>query len=252
MAGTVGLGSEARISSGRTGRLAADVDERTGATPPRTISVVLVEDDQPTREFLAASLAVGDGIELLAACASLAEARAALARAAPKVLITDLKLPDGSGIDLIHQTRRAHPNTEVMVISVLGDETTVMAAVQAGASGYILKDARSVDLIAAVRDLVEGRSPISASIARHIIRQVHRQSPAPADDPKPPLLTPREMDILWGIAKGFTYNDIADSLGISRATVPSYIKSIYRKLEVNSRSEAVFAAVEMKLIKLSE
>jgi DNA-binding NarL/FixJ family response regulator len=230
------------------------VDESIDATSPPAIAVVLVEDDRPTREFLAASLAVGDGIELLAACESLADARAALARAAPTVLITDLKLPDGNGIELIRETRGAHPGTEIMVISVLGDETTVMAAVQAGASGYILKDARSVDLIAAVRDLVEGRSPISASIARHIIRHVHGQPAgvAAADEPRGPVLTPREMDILWGIAKGFTYNAITDRLGISRQTVPSHIKSIYRKLEVNSRSEAVFAAVEMKLIKLSE
>ncbi|WP_029009679.1 response regulator transcription factor [Azospirillum halopraeferens] len=219
------------------------------------ITVILVEDDAPTRDFLAAALAGGEGIALLAAAGTLAEARAALERARPSVLVTDLKLPDGHGTDLIREVRRRHPETEIMVISVLGDEVTVMEAVRAGASGYILKDARPIDLITAVRDLMEGRSPISAAIARHIIRRVHAapaeaapEAPAAA----PPLLTSREMDILWGIAKGFTYNDLADRLGISRQTVPSHIKNIYRKLEVNSRSEAVFAAVEMKLIKLSE
>jgi DNA-binding NarL/FixJ family response regulator len=217
------------------------------------ISIVLVEDDPPTRDFLAASLSAGEGMALIAAVGTLEEARGVFAHLRPSVLITDLKLPDGHGTELIREVRRLSAETEIMVISVLGDERTVMDALRAGASGYILKDARPVNLIAAVRDLVEGRSPISAAIARHIIRQVHEE-PDPAAKPPDtkPLLTPREMDILWGIAKGFTYNDIADRLGMSRQTVPSHIKNIYRKLEVNSRSEAVFAAVEMKLIKLSE
>lgn len=226
----------------------ASDETRTG----RGISVVLVEDDPPTRDFLAASLAAGDDITLLAAAGTLAEARAALERARPAVLVTDLNLPDGWGGDLIRDVRRRWPDVEIMVISVLGDEASVMKAVRAGASGYILKDARPIDLIESVRDLMAGRSPISASIARHIIRQAHAAPVAPATEPPPPILTPREMDILWGIAKGFTYNDIAERLGISRQTVPSHIKNIYRKLEVNSRSEAVFAAVEMKLIKLTD
>ncbi|HEX3882605.1 MAG TPA: response regulator transcription factor [Stellaceae bacterium] len=231
--------------------LAVKLGENTSAP---LISIVLVEDDPPTRDFLAASLAAGEGMALAAAVGTLDEARGVFAHLHPSVLITDLKLPDGHGTELIREVRRLSPATEIMVISVLGDETTVMDALRAGASGYILKDARPVNLIAAVRDLAEGRSPISAAIARHIIRQVHEEPDVAAKPPErtKPLLTPREMDILWGIAKGFTYNDIADRLGISRQTVPSYIKSIYRKLEVNSRSEAVFTAVEMKLIKLSE
>lgn len=227
------------------------------------ISIILVEDDPPTRDFLAVALAGGAEVRLLAAAGTLAEARAALAESGPPdVLITDLNLPDGHGCDLIREVRRNSPAVEIMVISVMGDEETVMAAVRAGASGYILKDAAPVDLIAAVRDLKEGRSPISAAIARHIIRHTRaaETSPSPVQasvqnappEPQPPALTPREMDILWGIAKGFTYNDIAERLGISRHTVPSHIKNIYRKLEVNSRSEAVFAAVELKLIRLTE
>lgn len=215
------------------------------------ISVILVEDDAPTRDFLAASLAAGDGIALQASVGTLVEARTALERCRPSVLVTDLKLPDGHGSDLIREVRQRMPETEIMVISVLGDEVSVMQAVRAGASGYILKDARPIDLIAAVHDLTNGRSPISASIARHIIRQTQGGPPAKTAEAPPPL-TPREMDILWGIAKGFTYNDIAARLGISRQTVPSHIKNIYRKLEVNSRSEAVYTAVERRIIKLSD
>lgn len=215
------------------------------------ISVVLVEDDVPTRDYLGVSLAAAESVSLTAAVGTLAEACVAIEQETPTVLVTDLKLPDGHGTELIRDVRRRWPEVEIMVISVLGDELSVMDAVRAGASGYILKDARPIDLISAVEDLVSGRSPISASIARHIIRQTQLAPATQVPEPQA-VLTPREMDILWGIAKGFTYNDIAERLGISRHTVPSHIKNIYRKLEVNSRSEAVYAAVERKLIRLAD
>ncbi len=214
------------------------------------LTVVLVEDDPPTRDHLAETLTACDGIALLATADTLAAARAACERFLPTVLITDLQLPDGHGTHLIREVRDRYPATEIMVISVLGDEDSVVTAIRAGASGYILKDSEPVDMVEAVHGLIEGRSPISASIARYIIRRVQDGS---FEDRKPaPLLTPRETDILWGIAKGFTYNDIADRLGLSRQTVPSYIKNIYRKLEVNSRSEAVYEAIGRKLIRLGE
>lgn len=217
----------------------------------RHVTVVLVEDDPPTRDHLAETLMAGRGIELQAVAGTLAEARTACERFLPTVLVTDLRLPDGHGAALIREVRERYPATEIMVISVLGDEDSVVTAIRAGASGYILKDSQPVDMVEAVHDLIEGRSPISASIARYIIRRVQDGSFSPAKKPAP-LLTPRETDILWGIAKGFTYNDIADRLGLSRQTVPSYIKNIYRKLEVNSRSEAIFEAIERKLIRLGE
>ncbi len=217
----------------------------------RCVTVVLVEDDPLTRDDLAASLRMGEGIALLDVADTLAAARAVFERSMPTVLITDLRLPDGHGTELIQEVRARYPATEIMVISVLGDEDSVVTAIRAGASGYILKDSQPVDLVASVHDLVEGRSPISAAIARYIIRRVQDGSMSPAQAPAP-LLTPRETDILWGIAKGFTYNDIADRLDISRQTVPTHIKNIYRKLSVNSRSEAVFEAIERKLIKLGD
>lgn len=214
------------------------------------ITVLLVEDDAPTRERLRDALARDPGFDVRAA-ATLAEARAALGQAVPRVLLTDLQLPDGHGVDLIRETRAAHPTTEIMVISILGDEVSVIAAISVGATGYLLKDAFPDDIAATVRDLVEGHSPISASIARFIVRRAQRQpdvaAPAQLNTAR---LTPREIDILWGIAKGFSYADIAAHLGLSRQTVPGHIKSIYRKLEVNTRGEAVFEAVQQGLIKL--
>ena len=188
--------------------------------PAQAISVLLVEDDAPTSWRLQDALSRA-GYKVKAA-GTLAEARAALSEAAPKVLLTDLQLPDGHGVDLIRETRQRSPDTEIMVISILGDEESVMRAITVGATGYLLKDAFPTDIAATVRDLVAGHSPISASIARFIVRRTQSSVEPP---PGPPL-------------------------GLSRQTVPGHIKSIYRKLEVNTRGEAVFEAVQQGLIRL--
>jgi DNA-binding NarL/FixJ family response regulator len=224
--------------------------------PRVAISVLLVEDDAPTRWRLHDALTAAQ-FEVTSA-ATLAEARAALAnpdRPAPKVLLTDLQLPDGHGTELIREVRHRFPETEIMVVSILGDEESVISAITVGATGYLLKDAVPTDIAATVRDLCAGHSPISASIARFIVRRTQAQTQGQTKpSPLPPLntakLTPREIDILWGIAKGFSYADIADHLGLSRQTVPGHIKSIYRKLEVNTRGEAVFEALQRGLIRL--
>ena len=217
--------------------------------PAQDITILLLEDDPPTLWRLQDAL-VKAGFDV-AAAATLSEARASLAERVPQVLLTDLQLPDGHGVDLIRETRQRFPDTEIMVISILGDEESVIAAITVGATGYLLKDAFPTDIASTVRDLVAGHSPISASIARFIVRRTQANLEPP---PGPPLnttrLTPREIDILWGIAKGFSYAEIASHLGMSRQTVPGHIKSIYRKLEVHTRGEAVFEALQQGLIKL--
>jgi DNA-binding NarL/FixJ family response regulator len=213
------------------------------------ITILLVEDDPPTLWRLQDAL-VKAGFDV-AAVATLGEARASLAARVPRVLLTDLQLPDGHGVDLIREVRQRHPDTEIMVISALGDEETVISAITVGATGYILKDAFPSDIAATVRDLVAGHSPISASIARFIVRRTQTSvEPPRGPEIDTARLTPREIDILWGIAKGFSYAEIATNLGMSRQTVPGHIKSIYRKLEVHTRGEAVFEAVQQGLIKL--
>jgi DNA-binding NarL/FixJ family response regulator len=220
-----------------------------GDSPAEATSILLVEDDAPTSWRLQDAL--GQSGYQVRAASTLAEARAALAEAAPTVLLTDLQLPDGHGVELIRETRARFPDTEIMVISILGDEESVMRAITVGATGYLLKDAFPTDIAATVRDLVAGHSPISASIARFIVRRTQRQlEPPPGPQLNTTKLTPREIDILWGIAKGFSYAEIASHLGLSKQTVPGHIKSIYRKLEVHTRGEAVFEAVQQGLIKL--
>ena len=164
------------------------------------ITVLLVEDDAPTLWRLQDALAKAG--YLVRAAGTLTDARACLAEGAPRVVLTDLQLPDGHGVDLIRETRQRFPDTEIMVISILGDEESVISAITVGATGYLLKDAFPTDIAATVRDLVAGHSPISASIARFIVR---RTQSTPEPPPGPALntakLTPREIDILWGIAK---------------------------------------------------
>lgn len=212
------------------------------------VKLMLVEDDPAMLQSLVAGLESESDFQVLAACSTFAEGAAVIASQKADVLITDLKLPDGHGFDLIRLARKQLPDMEIMVISVLGDEESVVTAIAAGASGFLLKDSRPLDIVHSVRQLIAGSSPISTSVARYIIQVVQKteQTSTAAE-----LLTEREMDILWGIAKGFTYKDVAEKLGISSNTVPTHIKNIYRKLEVNSRGEAVFEAIQRGLINIS-
>lgn len=215
-----------------------------GAAPCR---ILLVEDDEPLRDRFARILSAWPQGRLVAACASLAQALRELRAGPIDLLICDLNLPDGHGTEAIRMLRELNPDADAMVISVLADDRAVIGAIEAGAAGYLLKDAHSIELIEAITDLRAGRSPISSSIARVIVR---RLSAPPVSASPAQALTPRENDILWGIAKGLTYAELAQQLGISRQTVPVHIKAIYRKLEVNNRSEAVFEASRLGLIRL--
>lgn len=213
--------------------------------------VLLVEDDPPIRARLASALgAHGDCVVM--AAENLGQARELLPCCRPDLIVSDLRLPDGLAVDWLAEAREQYPAVEILVISVLGDETTILAAIAAGASGYLLKDAIPEDIHATALEVLSGGSPISPSIARFIVRRMRQQSAAPdsADAVSAAHLTPRELDILWGIAKGLTYNEIAGQLGLSRHTVPTHIKAIYRKLQVQTRGEAVFEAIQQGLIKL--
>lgn len=211
-------------------------------------TVLLLEDDPVTRERLAAIVTAAPGLTLAAALADRRSALAWLAaHAAPDVLLADLQLPDGSGIDVIRQLRQVAPRTEAMVISVFGDEAHVVAAIEAGATGYLLKDASADEITQAIHRLIAGESPISSAIARHLLRRFQPSPAAPPAAGAPPL-TPRERQVLQLIAKGLSYQRIAETLAMSPHTVTTHIKQIYRKLEVNSRGEAVFEALQLGLL----
>ena len=215
-------------------------------------NILIIEDDQLIRERLALAMAANGNCNVVEA-SSLKEARRAFAEQTPDLILSDLRLPDGNAIDFLIDVRQTSPATEILVISVLGDENTIITAIAAGASGYLLKDALPDDIYATAMDVLAGGSPMSPSIARMVVMRARANETSQVDkkliDLSDPL-SPREMEVLWGIAKGFSYVQIALQLGISSNTVPSHVKAIYRKLRVDNRSSAVYEAVQHGIITL--
>lgn len=212
-----------------------------------TCTLLIIEDEARTRARLAAVIAAQPKYALKGAVATLAEARAVLTQCVPHVLLLDLGLPDGSGIELIAETRRLLQPPEVLVISVMGDESSVLNAIQAGAGGYLLKDSDDAAIVAAIEQLLQGGAPLSPSIAVHLMRRL--QSPPAAGAGRTVVeLSARELELLRLIAKGLTYEEVAQLTGLKYNTIASYAKELYRKLQVHSRSEAVFEALQLGLV----
>lgn len=214
-----------------------------------TQRVLLVEDEPATREHLAEAVRTHPELVLVAAEASVAAGRHVLESAHPDVLLTDLGLPDGSGVELIRAASLTG-HTLPLVITVFGDEEHVVEAIRAGALGYLLKSDGQSEITAALLDMVAGGSPISPSIARYLLRAVRTASPDLSPDA--PRLSEREYQVLGHIVKGFTYEEIAGLLDLSPATVATHVRKVYRKLSVHSRSEATYEALQLGLIRPDE
>jgi DNA-binding NarL/FixJ family response regulator len=225
-------------------------DRDSGQHSASRYRIIVTEDDDVVRERFVHLISAWEGGEVVAECATLSDTMAAIKENEIDLLITDLNLPDGNGVEAIRALGGVQPRAEAMVISVLADDRIVLDSIEAGASGYLLKDADPVDLIEAINDLMAGRSPISSRIARVLVKRLAERKARVPDGENAPHMTPREMDILWGIAKGLTSNELAASLGVSRQTVPVHIRNIYKKLQVTNRSEAVFEANRQGIIQL--
>lgn len=218
--------------------------------------VLIVEDDPEMRGFFESCVARSPALTLAACVGTVAHAKDVLARPGPgvDVLLTDLGLPDGSGLDVIRQARLTHPACETLVISMFGDEDNVLASIEAGALGYIHKDAAPEDIAQTILEMKAGGSPISPMIARRVLaKYATRQAvvPPPAAAPPPvdrPPLSRREQEVLGLIARGFSYQEIATLQGVSVHTVQAHIKSLYSKLAVHSKMEAVFEATRMGML----
>ena len=221
-------------------------------------SVLLLEDETPTREYLTAMIDVHPDLTLFHASASCAEARQALKNGVPDVLVADIGLPDGSGIDIVREACEKYENLEAMVITVHGDEENVVQALEAGATGYLLKEQAFDELGSAILSLMAGETAISPRIARFLLK---RFMPAKRNTEilpskkniKTPLkhhLTDRESEVLAYISRGYSYQEIAETLKLSTNTIRAHIRNIYRKLAVKSRSEAVFEAMQLGIITL--
>lgn len=215
-----------------------------------TTTVMVVEDDPAFLARFCRIVAQSPELSLLAAVGDLASARRTLERQAPDVLLTDLGLPDGSGIDLIRETAARHPATDIMVISVFGDEEHVLASIEAGATGYILKDSLPEESVNLIAELRAGGSPISPVIARKLLKRFapRKEVADRSPDMQAPGLTPRESEVLALIAKGFSFGEIARLLEVSPHTITAHVKKIYQKLAVHSRGEAVYEAGKMGLL----
>ncbi|MFZ5550329.1 MAG: response regulator [Pseudomonadota bacterium] len=213
------------------------------------ISVLIVEDDERFREAFAAVVNDAADLRLVGTAADLPQGLLLLRELKPQVLLVDLGLPSGSGIELIRYAHDHLPQTDVMVVSVFGDEPHVMASLEAGATGYLLKDTQPADLAEQVRTLRAGGSPISPVIARQLLLRLAPEagpSPTAADEA---LLSPQERQVLTFSAKGFSFEEIARMLGVSRHTVMTYVKRSYRKLQVHSKTEAIYEARKLGLVR---
>jgi DNA-binding NarL/FixJ family response regulator len=216
--------------------------------------VLIVEDDALMRDFFAASVRRCPELLLAGSVSSVAEAlhRLDAAEHAIDVLLTDLGLPDGNGMQVIRHARQCFPECEALVISMFGDEANVLASIEAGALGYIHKDAAPDDIADTILEMKRGASPISPMIARRVLSKYMLMQtagqPATASTESDGLLSKREQEVLAMIARGFSYMEISRIKDISVHTVQTHIKSLYRKLAVHSKNEAVFEATRLGLL----
>lgn len=211
------------------------------------LSVVIVEDDERFRDAFASMVAEAPDMDLAGTAADLPQGLQLLREQRPDVLLVDLGLPSGSGIELIRFAHDQLPDTDVMVVTVFGDEPHVMASLEAGATGYLLKDTRAADLTDQIRTLHAGGSPISPVIARQLlVRLGPLPQPVAGEDA---LLSPQERQVLTYSAKGFNFEEIARMMGVSRHTVMTYVKRSYRKLQVHSKTEAIYEARKLGLVR---
>lgn len=201
--------------------------------------IAILEDNPPVRDYFVDIIESAEGLSLGKVATTLGEA-AMLVEQKPDLVLTDLGLPDGSGLTLIPHLKQA--GILSLVITAFGDRETVVSALAAGADGYLLKDSSSETILDGIRATLEGGAPISANAATFLLQHLRSLSEPDRVNPQVEQLTPRETELLTLFARGHSYKAAARELSISPLTVGGHVKAIYRKLEVSSRGEAVYAA----------
>lgn len=224
--------------------------------PSSAVRVMIVEDDSETLGRFVQVLSRGARTQVVTHASSGRDAIDRLVTAKPDVLLVDLGLPDMHGIEVIQQARRLLPDCDIMVITLFDDESNVLASIEAGATGYILKDCTDAQLIERVIELRAGGAPMSPAIARMVLHRMQHHgataTPAAHDPGNPAILTSREIEVLGLLARGYVYAEIAERLGISLNTVASHIKNSYRKLAVHTGAAAVTRAAELGLLRSAD
>jgi DNA-binding NarL/FixJ family response regulator len=200
------------------------------------ISVSIVEDNEQLRATLARVIGRAEGFQCLSHYGSAEAALEALPKDKPEVILMDINLPGMNGVECVRKLKPILPQTQIMMLTVYEDTDNILAALTAGASGYLLKRTKSAELLEAIRDLHRGGSPMTTHIARKVIQSFQQAGPSPQAAEN---LSQREQEVLECLSQGFLYKEIAEKLGISYETVHTYIRRIYEKLQVRTRTEAV-------------
>ena len=216
-------------------------------TDEENIRVAVIEDDVGALERMCAALEKQQGMAIAGIARNVADGLKLIDAGNFDVLLCDLGLPDGSGITLIRHAAQKNRATDIIVITIFAEQSKVLDSIKAGARGYLLKDDQFDQCAEGIREIRRGGSPISPTIARQLLKEFQ---PREAKKELVELLSKREAEVLNLLARGFSFIEIGDLLKISRSTVATYVKNIYQKLEVNSRSEAVFEASSLGIIEM--
>ncbi|VTU45323.1 response regulator transcription factor [Variovorax sp. PBL-E5] len=219
--------------------------------PRAPVSVALVEDDPGMRARFERVIRAEPSLRFAFGASTAGELLEWFANNAVDVLLVDLGLPDCSGREVIRRCRDLQPACAMMVLTIFGDEMNMLNAFEAGAGGYLLKDGTEADLAAHVLSLHAGGSPMSPIIARQLLVRWQGRTEAPKADvlPASDALSPRESEVLALVARGFTYAETAERMGILLSTVQSHVRNIYGKLDVHNKAEAVFEARQLGLLR---
>jgi DNA-binding NarL/FixJ family response regulator len=208
-----------------------------------SITVSIVEDDGPAREILADWLRQTDGFQCVGQHGSIEHALANLPAEKPSVVLMDINLPGLSGIEGVRRLKPLLPGTQFVMLTVYEDADHIFDALTAGACGYLLKQTPRLELLESLRDVYSGGSPMTSNIARKVVQAFQRGEPAATsssgENANAENLSPREREVIELLARGYLYKEIMETLKISRPTVNTYIRRIYEKLHVRSRSQAV-------------
>ena len=210
------------------------------------ITVSIVEDSEQLRTTLARMIGRAEGFQHLGDYGTAEEALDAIPKNPPNVVLMDINLPGMNGVECVRKLKQLTPGTQVVMLTAYEDTENIFNSLAAGASGYLLKRSKSTEILEAIRDVQNGGSPMTTHIARKVVQsfQASAAATAPAVAAEPAEeLSPREREVLDLLSQGFMYKEISDKLGISFETVRTYIRRIYEKLHVRTRTEAVAKAL---------
>lgn len=199
--------------------------------------ICIVEDDHPTRNLLVEVISGAPHLSLVNSYSSTELAVQSLPADQPDVVLMDINLPKMNGVECVRRLKPRLPATQFLMLTVYEDHDHILDALSAGATGYLLKSTRRDELLAAIDQILAGGSPMSSAIARKVVQSFSRTEATPRAGLE--TLSQREQSVLELLSRGFLYKEISEQLGVSVPTVNTYIRRIYEKLQVRSRSEAI-------------